>query len=287
MSETVAFSLDRRQLLARPEVSAELMGFRGLPKTWANEAYAPKAQIVFALEGLHLVDGGRDALQLDPTTILFIPAGQTTRDRHPFAGDTTCLILTLEEAAVQALTGSRRMELPGGWCALSSADPALQYVVSRAARPQAFGVAGEGLEEAMLGLAEAAWRAPPRRRPTLRSSSLRLVRMTKELVHSAGQPLTLSDIAGELGVTPNYLTTVFRRSEGVPIYRYQMRVRLARALARLARVESITELALDLGFSSHSHFTTVFRDVFGASPSEYRASTRPRTVAASGLRAAA
>jgi AraC-like DNA-binding protein len=34
--------------------------------------------------------------------------------------------------------------------------------------------------------------------------------------------------------------------------------------------EDITGLALDLGFSSHSHFTDVFRREFGSTPSEIR-----------------
>ncbi|NIP90808.1 MAG: AraC family transcriptional regulator, partial [Gammaproteobacteria bacterium] len=56
--------------------------------------------------------------------------------------------------------------------------------------------------------------------------------------------------------------------------RYQMRLRLARSLVRLESCEELTDLALDLGFSSHSHFTAAFRAAFGVPPSVYRKQVR-------------
>ena len=55
------------------------------------------------------------------------------------------------------------------------------------------------------------------------------------------------------------------------VYKYQTRLRLSRALLELPTCASLTELALDLGFSSHSHFTTTFKAAFGISPSLFRA----------------
>jgi AraC-like DNA-binding protein len=37
-------------------------------------------------------------------------------------------------------------------------------------------------------------------------------------------------------------------------------------------------VALDLGFASHNHFTTVFRSKIGLSPSEFRRKVRSRTI---------
>jgi AraC-like DNA-binding protein len=53
-------------------------------------------------------------------------------------------------------------------------------------------------------------------------------------------------------------------------------LRLARALVELPYSTDITSLALDLGFSSHSHFTLAFRSAFGCTPSEFRRITRHR-----------
>lgn len=51
---------------------------------------------------------------------------------------------------------------------------------------------------------------------------------------------------------------------------------LARALDLLPQYDDLTALGLDLGFASHSHFTTAFRQVYGRSPSEFRQSIRRR-----------
>jgi AraC-like DNA-binding protein len=87
---------------------------------------------------------------------------------------------------------------------------------------------------------------------------------------------TLSEIATEVGVSPVYLTQVFQQVEAMPLYRYQLRLRLARALDLLGRYDDLTALAMDLGFSSHSHFSAAFRQVYGRAPAAFRRSIRPR-----------
>src|SRR5262249_21197905 len=80
----------------------------------------------------------------------------------------------------------------------------------------------------------------------------------------------------EVRVSPVYLTQVFQQVEGVPLYRYQLRLRLARALDLLAQYDDLTSLSLELGFSSHSHFSAAFRQAYGYSPSEFRQSALRR-----------
>jgi AraC-like DNA-binding protein len=80
----------------------------------------------------------------------------------------------------------------------------------------------------------------------------------------------LAEIGGEVGVSPVYLTQVFQQVEGMPLYRYQLRLRLARALDLLGQYDDLTRLSLDLGFSSHSHFSAAFRQAYGRSPAEFQ-----------------
>ena len=63
-----------------------------------------------------------------------------------------------------------------------------------------------------------------------------------------------------------YLTQVFQQVEGLPLYRYHLRLRLARALDLIAEREDLSGLAQDLGFSSHSHFSAAFRQDYGLTP---------------------
>jgi AraC-like DNA-binding protein len=79
---------------------------------------------------------------------------------------------------------------------------------------------------------------------------------------------TLSDVAAQVGVSPVYLTQLFKQVEGMPLYQYQLRLRLARALELLPGAD-ISALSMDLGFSSHSHFTASFRRAYGRTPVEF------------------
>src|SRR5690606_36936516 len=103
------------------------------------------------------------------------------------------------------------------------------------------------------------------------SARQRLVERTKlVLAGDLARRWTLGEIAAQVGVSPVYLTECFRQVEGVPLYRYQVRLRLARALDRLAEREDLSALALELGFSSHSHFAASFQQAYGRTPSAFR-----------------
>jgi AraC-like DNA-binding protein len=85
---------------------------------------------------------------------------------------------------------------------------------------------------------------------------------------------SLADIAAEIGGSSVYLTQVFQQVEGLPLYRYHLQLRLARALDLIGRYDDLCALSLDLGFSSHSHFTAAFKQAFGRSPTAFKQSTR-------------
>ena len=80
---------------------------------------------------------------------------------------------------------------------------------------------------------------------------------------------TLAGIAREIGGSPVYLTQVFQQVEGMPLYRYHLRLRLARSLDLIAERANLSALAQDLGFSSHSHFSAAFRQAYGRTPSQF------------------
>ena len=84
---------------------------------------------------------------------------------------------------------------------------------------------------------------------------------------------TLGGIAREIGGSTVYLTQVFQQVEGLPLYRYHLRLRLARALDLIVGRDDLSDLAQDLGFSSHSHFSAAFKQHYGVTPAEFRAST--------------
>jgi len=102
-----------------------------------------------------------------------------------------------------------------------------------------------------------------------------LVERTKAVIATrALDGLSLQAIASEVGSSVFHLCRTFRRGTGSTLHGYLTQVRLRLAIERLLEEPvPLTELALDLGFSSHSHFTAAFRRTFGQPPSRLR---RPR-----------
>lgn len=86
----------------------------------------------------------------------------------------------------------------------------------------------------------------------------------------------LAQTAGALGVSRSSLASAFRALERVSFHRYTLNLRLARAAALLPTCNDLARLAHDLGFASHSHFSTAFHRWAGRTPSAYRAEVLQR-----------
>ena len=83
--------------------------------------------------------------------------------------------------------------------------------------------------------------------------------------------LTLARIARAVGCSVFHLCRSFHSATGLTLHAYRDQVRLRLALERLEQGErDLSRLALDVGYSSHSHFTAAFRRSFGKPPSAAR-----------------
>jgi AraC-like DNA-binding protein len=85
------------------------------------------------------------------------------------------------------------------------------------------------------------------------------------------EQLTVADIAADVGCSRYHLCRTFKASTGTTLHAYRDQLRLRSALNHLESPSvDLTRLALDLGYSSHSHFTASFRRAFGVTPSAAR-----------------
>jgi AraC family transcriptional regulator len=77
----------------------------------------------------------------------------------------------------------------------------------------------------------------------------------------------LSKIAN---LSPYYLLRLFRDNTGKTPYAYYMDIKISKAVEYLkAGKHSITEVSFILGFSSHSHFSSIFKKRVGTTPSDF------------------
>jgi AraC family transcriptional regulator len=110
------------------------------------------------------------------------------------------------------------------------------------------------------------------RAPTLRPRHLDLVEAAQSLLaERLAEPLSLTDLARGVGASVFHLCRLFRRATGRSVHAYREQLRLRRSLEMLTEAKSgITAIALDLGYSSHSHFSFAFRRSFGTTPAAFR-----------------
>lgn len=115
-------------------------------------------------------------------------------------------------------------------------------------------------------------RAPARPRGGLPAFKLR--QATEHLEARLDREFELAPLAHAVGLSEFHFCRAFKRSTGFPPSRYFIRLRMERA-RRLLRETSrpVIEIALDVGYTSASHFAQVFRREVGVSPSDYREGT--------------
>jgi AraC-like DNA-binding protein len=268
----------RAQLLASSIALVEDLHSPGVPTNTPPENFSAEFQVCFPYSGAFTWQVGHDHVFGDANQVLFVRAGESFRVSQRQQTDYGELIVTPEAVLLADLLDTPEQNLSDHALFANRsrlADPSLQR-----ARAQFFHALRDGVceqiaaEESAIALLREALMVPAPR-PRASVSTARVIAQTKEfLAAHFNAPARLSEIAGYVGVTPAYLTTVFSRYEGIPVHRYLTQLRLAQALLELPHATDLTALALEVGFSNHSHFTATFRRAFGCTPSAFRERTR-------------
>lgn len=268
-------------LLATPLMTVRDVCCAGTCRHLGPEEQATTTQLVFPYRGTYVRHVGREVAVADANQVLFFNAAERYRVSHPVAGGDASLVLVVDEALLREVAPKPLLRDGAGlafrWQRLRI-DPRAQVLVALLRHSLRQGIA-ETLEGESLALTLAQRALGPRTAHEAGASAgrQRLADRAKlVLTADLARRWTLAEIAAEVGCSPVYLTQVFRQVEGVPLYRYQLRLRLARALDLLGDYDDLTELGLELGFSSHSHFSAAFREIYGRSPSEFRQSALQR-----------
>jgi len=239
------------------------------------EECTTSTQLIFPYRGVFVRHIGQDQVVAEANQVLFFNGNEGYRVSHPVAGGDGSLTLVIEESQLHELAPldilhrcsqiafrTRRLRI----------DARAQTLVA-VLRHRLHRKTAEPLEAEVLALTLAQRALGPRssHAPTATTGRQKLTDRAKlVLLSDLMRRWRLAEIAAELRVSPVYLTQVFQQVEGLPLYQYQLRLRLARALHLLMRYDDLTTLALDLGFSSHSHFSATFRTAYGCSPSAFK-----------------
>ncbi|MGF6381606.1 AraC-like DNA-binding protein [Paraburkholderia atlantica] len=162
-------------------------------------------------------------------------------DRAPLPTQTGALI---PDTLVQALLAAAA-DLPHDHPPDQPARRLLQVLLDRVA----------GLPAAPLGLN---WPGDPRAQ-----------RIAEALSANPAQSLVLEELAAAAGVTARTAARLFAKETGQTFGQWRQQLRLLAALEHLGAGESVTQVALEVGYNDVSSFIAVFRDAFGDTPARY------------------
>lgn len=242
----------------------------GTQRGRSREEAAAFHEIVFPRAGVFVRHDAWGSTVADVNTALFFNRGQPYQVSHPVGGgDHSTVFAVADDVLLDMFCDPRAFDRPDRpfqaghtfidarlrLVKILSADDALQHE-----------------EQILLFLGDVVRSqrsAPIDPKPAHRD----LAEQTRLLLAARWRDkLCLRDIAAAVYASPYFLCRVFHAQTGLTLHQYVLRLRLLYALECLAEQprQDLTALALDLGFSTHSQFTTAFRRHFGLPPSRLR-----------------
>jgi AraC-like DNA-binding protein len=240
--------------------------------------------VVFPHVPVTILQRGREPVVATPNhTIFYDPGQEYRRELRDPRGD-ACVFVALEGTALERLV--ERVDRPATARAdfhfpfVAGPSPARTFLLHSGLLAH-LAVADEPdrllVEETVAVIVDEAIRAAyaaGRDTTSRRAASARrsLAERAKELiVTQAATALCLDDLAHELHCSRFHLARTFRAETGFALHEYRNQLRLRTAIDRLAeRTSDLSRLALQLGYSSHSHFANSFKAGFGLAPSAVR-----------------
>jgi AraC family transcriptional regulator len=103
-----------------------------------------------------------------------------------------------------------------------------------------------------------------------------VLRRIIERMRSFSSDLSLQALANDSGYSRVHFIRMFKAATGYSPHNYLLNLKLERARELLRNPSiSLIDIALDCGFSSHSHMSRLFHKIVGVTPSDYRRSLRP------------
>jgi AraC-like DNA-binding protein len=269
--------LEVRSLHRTPAVEVIDVSCRIDRGSGGEEEHTGGWDVVFPRAGIFRKHSACGTTLADANQVLFFRPDEAYRVSHPIDGGDACTVLSFRRKTVMEastpddpfpvasclsdrtthlrLRRLRRRLLAGRCSSVETEERAFDLLGDLIARVH---------RDART--APAAERSAGSRRRHDRAEAAREI-----LARRFRERLTLADVAREISCSPFHLARIFHVEIGLPVHRYLSRLRLRAGLERIEEGErDLTSLALDLGFSSHAHFTDAFRSEFGRPPSRLR-----------------
>lgn len=245
--------------------------------------HAPFPEIVLPRVGSYLRSDAAGEVLLNRSTLAFFEADMPYTIRHfRKAPDISTVISITDTASLHEALG---IALPAGRAfARSAIRMPPDVMLSHRSMLREIRAGGEGslaadeiaagiiLRSFSLNVADRRELTRRRQEPGMQRDAYAYAdAVMRFLARAYAGRITLEQVAKAVGLSPFHLCRVFQSAARDTIRQHLLSLRLEAAAVELLETrKSITEIALSVGFSSHSHMTALFTRTFGLPPSRLR-----------------
>ena len=232
----------------------------------------PRSQLLFAIKGTMSIRTPRQLWVVPPLRALWVPGMTDHEVTMSGLVDMRTLYVEPTQSVLDAIPKTTRQPVPKfvhlpAECVAMEVSPLLRELIVRATEmPTLYDDQGtEGLVIRLL--LDEMVRAPilPLSLPLPPAGELG--NLCAQLLANPMADATLQSCAASLGMSSRTLARRFIDETGLTFGQWRQRSRIHQAITRLSQGDSITAVALDVGYESPSAFTAMFRKTMGAAPS--------------------
>ncbi|ETX01773.1 AraC family transcriptional regulator [Candidatus Entotheonella palauensis] len=217
-----------------------------------------RAQLLYASQGVMKVSTARGSWVVVPQRAVWIPA--TERHDLETLGPISLRSLFIQPDAAQGLPAE---------CCVVNVSPLLRELIAAACElPKTYGLGGREEHIMVLILDEIrAVSVAPLHLPE--PTDPRLVRIGAAIRERPADNRSLAAWGRTIGASSRTLARLFVAETGLTFRQWQQQARLLESLVRLADGQSVTTVAMEVGYESTSAFIAMFRRVLGTTPKKY------------------
>ena len=262
------------------------------PLDWSRSFHPDSVEVCFNVSGHARLTRGQDSALLRGMTVGLYAAGQESLaawrlpgERHEFLTlefSRENLARRLEGYELQLSDAVRTVVFPdrtpsAGTVVRPMTSVQLKVLEALREPPVTGAAAGIWYEGRALSLMVELFAAAPGNVSGVQSRQMevarcRVERVIRILAGRLAEPPSLEALGREVGCSPFHLSRTFSREMGMTIPQYLRQIRMERAAELLKGGRfNVTQAALEVGYSSLSHFSHAFRETMGCCPGLYPA----------------
>lgn len=232
--------------------------------------YHDDTNIVFALSGSLTQTMSSRSSVLGSSSLMYVPAGEMHATNFGPQG-ASCFFVAIDESWVDKKLESAKIDAKGPRIA-TDGNPLQALVLRMYEEFRSPDSLSELIVEGTLLELLGRWFRQGSLQQQNAPGWLRSVRTL--LQDSFRESVSLSDLSKAVGVHPSHIAREFHRVYGLTIGEYIRKLRVDLVGEKLRErgqtAETLTDLALQAGFSSHAHMSSVFKRTTGMTPSEFK-----------------